>query len=115
MTPRDKAASLYDIWHQPRDFEADIKLHRTTGHVIETENEFLVGRAVDKNATEEAIKSPHVIFGKTVENAWFIWIYVGDIAKIESLMPYPLPHVGWARRNRSIRWYDQKEFAAKIN
>ena len=83
MTPRDKAASLYDIWHQPRDFEA--------------------------------IKSPHVIFGKTVENAWFIWIYVGDIAKIESLMPYPLPHVGWARRNRSIRWYDQKEFAAKIN
>lgn len=115
MTPREKAASLYHLWHQPRDFEEDIRIHRTTGYIIETPEAFLMGRAVDSHAPEEFIKSPRVIFGKTVADAWFIWIYVGDIRKIEKLAPYPLPWVGWSRRNRSIRWYDFRIFGDKIN
>lgn len=115
MTPREKAQELYTLWHQPRDFETDLRIHETTGYVIETENEFLVGRAVDRSAPEEFIKSPRVIFGRSVADGWFIWIYVGEVAKIESLAPYPLPWVGWARRNRAIRWYSFREFGRRVD
>jgi hypothetical protein len=115
VTPREKAARLYHLWHQPRDFEADVLIHQTTGYVIETASEFLMGRPVDHQAPEEFIKSPRVIFGKTVADAWFIWIFVGDLRMVEKLAPYPLPWVGWSRRNRSIRWYDFRFFGDKVN
>jgi hypothetical protein len=105
LSPREEAADLYRRYQQPRSFEEDVALHRVSGYVIDREDVFLMGRGVDMHAPEEMIRSPHVSFPRSRQNAWFIWIFVGPINLMKSLAPYTLPYVGWSRRNGPIHWY----------
>jgi hypothetical protein len=98
-------ADLYLRYHQPRSFEEDIRLHRVTGYVIETEDVFLMGRPVRHDVPVEAILCPHVSFAREECDAWFIWAFCGNIKAMLELAPYPLPLVGWARRNGRVKWY----------
>lgn len=112
--PRERVAELYGRYRQPRSLEEDIRLHELSGYVIETADAFLMGRGVDKDQDEEVIRAPHVIFPRSRQNAWFIWIYVGPIEEMLSLAPYYLPWVGWSRRNGRIRWYSVETALGKV-
>ena len=105
MTPRQRVADLYERFPQPRSFEEDERLHRVTGYVIENEDVFLMGRPVRHDVPVEAIQCPHVAFAREEQDAWFIWIFAGEIKLMLELAPYPLPLVGWSRRNGRVRWY----------
>jgi hypothetical protein len=105
VTPREAAADLYLQYRQPRTFEEDVAFHEVSGYVIETPTAFLMGRGVDRFTDPECIRCPHVIYPRSRQNAWFIWVFAGDITEMLRLAPYWLPDVGWIRRNGRIRWY----------
>src|SRR4029077_19298097 len=105
MKPIEKVRALYWRFPQPRSFEEDIALHRVTGYVIDTDDVFLMGRPVRHDVPVEAILCPHVSFAREQCDAWFIWACAGNVKAMPDFAPYPLPLVGWARRNDRIRWY----------
>ena len=115
MKPIEKVRALYWRFPQPRSFEEDVRLHRVTGYVIETDQVFLMGRPVRHDVPVEAIRCPHVSFARAECDAWFIWAFAGEFKEILSLAPYPLPLVGWARRNGLIRWYRYAEAFRKVS
>jgi hypothetical protein len=114
MSPRKRIAKLYLRYRQPRSFEEDIRLHRVTGYVIETEDIFLMGRPVRHDVAVEAIQCPHVSFAREECDAWFIWAFCGNIKAMLELAPYELPLVGWSRRNGGIRWYRSERALARV-
>jgi hypothetical protein len=114
LSPRERIKRLYCEFQQPRSFEEDERLHRMTGYVIETEDAFLMGRPVKHDVALEAIQCPQVKFSREVCDAWFIWIFVGNLQRMLELAPYPLPLVGWSRRGGRVRWYRCEEAGKRI-
>ena len=114
MTPREQAELLYEKYRQPRSFNLDIYFHRRSGYVIDTPDYFLMGRPVQKHAPEHLIRDPAIRFSSAIADAWFIWIFVGDIKMMLHLAPFPLPYVGWSRRHGPIRWYTCEEALSRV-
>jgi hypothetical protein len=115
MTPKLRVAELYRKYRQPRSFTADCYLHARTGHVIDTPRTFLMGRPVMRSAPEAAISDPRIKFRREDCDGWFIWAMAGDLTEVYSLMPFPLPYVGWVRRAERIRWYPVNKAWQVIN
>ena len=113
MTPRDRIADLYRLYPQRGTFAGDEALHRITGVVIEGDDYYLLARGVHSKAAPEAILAAHVGFPRHVQDCWFIWAYCGSLKKIRSLEPYPLPLLGWVRRNGSLRFYDKEDIGKR--
>jgi hypothetical protein len=105
MNYRLEIAKLYQKFPQPRTFEEDEAQYRICGHVIETSEVFIMGKAVSTEADSEAIASPYVAFPKHRQNAWFLHAMAGNLLAMYEAMPYHLPYVGWARRNGPVKWH----------
>lgn len=114
MSPRQQIANLY--WKHPQDrtFDTDEHLHRVTGHVIEGDGYFLMGRGVDSTYDVEFILNPAVSFPRSRHDCWFIWAYCGPIDLIYDLQPYVLPKIAWVRRNGALRIYETEEFQRRV-
>ena len=105
MSPRQQIANLYWRYPQPRTFDTDERLYRISGHVIETEDVFIMGKGVKLDAPVEMILSPHVSFPRSQHNAWFLFAMAGNLLSMYDAMPYHLPYVGWARRDGPVKWH----------
>lgn len=105
MTLREKIADLYLRYPQPRTFAEDEAAYRVSGHVIETDEVFIMGKGVNTDVIDEMILNPYVIFPESRHNAWFLFAMAGNLLAMYSAMPYHLPYVGWARRDGPIRWH----------
>lgn len=105
---------LYSLYPQPRSFAVDEYLHHRSGYVIDTPMAFLMGRPVNREAPEELIRDPAIKFSRRDADGWLIWIFTGDITMMLHLAPYPLPYVGWSRRNGPIKWYESEGFKERI-
>lgn len=102
---RRKVAYLYVKHPQPRTMEEDEELYRVSGHVIDTPDVFIMGKAVKHDAPIESILYPGVCFAPSVADAWFLHAMAGDIRAMYDAMPYFLPLVGWARRDGQVHFH----------
>ena len=115
MSPRQQIANLYWRYPQAHTFDTDERLHRVTGYVIESDDYFLMGRAVDSTFESEMILNPAVSFPRSRQDCWFVWAYYGPIGLIYDLQPYVLPKIAWVRRNGALRIYGTEEFRERVN
>ena len=115
QTPRQQVERLYERYPQPRSFAEDERLYRVTGYVIETDDVFIMGKAVYRDAPEDAILCPHVAFNRWSSDAWFLHAMSGNLLSMYDAMPYPLPYVGWARRDGPIKWHLTEEARRHIS
>jgi hypothetical protein len=51
------------------------------------------------------IANPFCFWPRSKQNAWFIWVFAGNMARLPNCLLYPLPWSGWARRGGVQRWY----------
>src|ERR1043165_6791482 len=95
MTPVERAKSLLGS-----DWLDALEAHLLNGFVFSTPEAFLMGRPVPRGAE---LLDPWQSWPREECDAWFVWIGVGRAARLLSLMPYPLPWVGWERPRRPRR------------
>lgn len=97
MTPIQKAIAVYEQEPCVRSFYEDLALHFEHGYVISTPKAFVMGRPVDRYASEQCILDPSYSF--QTQNAWLVWLAAGDLRHVLGLMPFPLPWIGYERNN----------------
>ena len=108
MSPYEKAMSVYQAEPCKRTFAQDLDLHLRYGFVFSTPEFFVMGRPVRKDAIERDLVDPGVLFKKSDCDAWMLYLVAGDMAKIVSVMPYPLPWIILERKNE-VRIYPLPE------
>lgn len=106
--PKARASRVYDLEPCDRTFFEDLAIHRRYGVVIDTPKVFVMGRPVRKDAPISLVLDPTYRFSDP--DAWLVWLLAGDLQEALRLMPYPLPWLGWQRRNR-LRWWGAVELA----
>lgn len=80
-----------------KKFMDDIEAHQRTGYVWSTDKAFMMARPVIKEYMW-LVTEPTFAFDVRCVDAWYIWLAAGDMNVLWELMPYPLPFIGWARR-----------------
>ena len=111
MTPVEHAAQVYQSEPCARTFAQDLEAHLLHGYVFSAPAFFVMGRAVKKNAPEWLILRPD----KRILNpdAWLVWLCAGDMGEALKHLPYPLPWIGFQRKN-VLRWYPAERFLLKL-
>lgn len=112
MTPVERAMAIYGEEPCRRTFDEDLQLHLMYGYVFSTPTMFMMGRPVDRYDPPEYIVTPdrRPLWGP---NAWLIYLAAGDLGEFFRYCPYPLPWVGWERKNK-LRFYDFKRAKRKV-
>lgn len=113
MTPVEQAAAVYQREACARSFDDDLAAHLKGGYVFSTPDAFVMIRPVRSFADERLIVDPWVKFEREDCNAWLVYLAAGDLASLLPLLPYPLPLIGWERKNR-LRWRSLEKTFAKI-
>jgi hypothetical protein len=95
-------------------FREELEAHLLHGFVFSTPDVFLMGRPVPRSADVSDVWE----YWPAAEcDAWFVWLAVGRVGRLFSLMPWPLPWLGWVRQGRGwddVHWWPTKRFAARI-
>lgn len=57
-----------------------------------------------------------ILMGERIGTGWFVYLAVGEGAMEYFLrhLPYPLPHIGWQRREGKVRWYPLATLTKKL-
>ncbi len=100
MTPVEKAAAVYQQEWCASSFREDLEAHLINGYVHSTPTAFVMARPVSVLADETLTLDPWHSFPREEQDAWLIWLAAGDLASLLALFPYPLPFIGWQKRNR---------------
>lgn len=100
MTPYEQAAIRCA---DDAAFMADLLPHLAHGYVHSTPEYFVMARPVLSTASPAEIANPWHQFKEP--DAWFIWLMAGDMAACWRRFPYPLPFIGFARRDKAARFY----------
>jgi hypothetical protein len=100
MTPVEKAAAVYQREWCASTFREDLEAHLLNGYVHSTPTAFVMARPVCSTVDEGLILNPWHRFDRGECDAWLIWLAAGDLASLLSLFPFPLPLMGWQKRNR---------------
>ena len=90
MLPFDQIAALYDRYPQPRTFDEDIAAHISTGCVISTQEFFIMGRGISKNAPPRLTSDPWHAFSRGEQDTWLVFAYAGYSRNFLAFVPYPL-------------------------
>jgi hypothetical protein len=89
---------------QTRTFEEDLAAFIHTGRVYITPTCVLLAKAVP--STRE-FHEPWDTWEPHECDAWLVWLAAGDLAEFFQYVPYELPWLVWARRDRLRKWpYD---------
>ena len=89
-----------------RTFAEDLSLHFYCGWIISTPAVFLMGRPVRRDAPYEQLTDPAVTFEQP--DCWWIYLAAGKgVGEFWRHEPYPLPWIGWERRN-TPRFYERE-------
>ena len=100
----DLIRRVYETEPCPRTFERDLWLHLCGGCVFSTPDLFVMGRGVARSAPVAEIVDPSVIFDRERQDCWWVYAAAGDLARMPQLLPYPLPWIGWERKNVPRIW-----------
>lgn len=113
MTPVEQAAAVYQREFSPRTFYEDLEAHLIGGYVHSTPDAFVMARPVDSRADESEIIDPWFLFPVERCDCWLIYLAAGDLASLLPLFPYPLPLMGWQRKN-ALRFRGFQSALAKL-
>jgi hypothetical protein len=102
VTPVELAAAVYEREPCARTFREDLEAHLRRGWVYGRPDFFAMGRPVDSKAERGDIVNPWVQFASP--DAWLVYLMAGDWRRALSLLPYPLPLIGWERGNILRFW-----------
>ncbi len=112
-TPLDLARRIYDREWCSGTFPQHLVLHLTHGWVISTPQFFMMGRPVLHTAPESLILDIAHKFDDP--DAWLVWAAAGTHPReLIRHMPFPLPHIGWQKRNR-LRWYALGDLGTRLS
>jgi hypothetical protein len=104
MTPKARALAVYSREWCARTFLEDVVLHKRFGRVIDHPDYFVMGRAVMRDAPMEDILNPSVRFDEATADAWFVWLFAGDLRlAMREAWPSRKPWLGF-QRNNVVRW-----------
>lgn len=104
MTPAQQAAAVYGREPCARTFIEDLDAHLVNGYVYSTPDFFAMGRPVCSLWPHKDIINPWITFPRESWDCWFVYLVAGDMLKAWSSFPFPLPKIGFEKRNR-IRYY----------
>ncbi|QIF01956.1 hypothetical protein [Roseimicrobium sp. ORNL1] len=89
---------------QSRTFEEDLAAFIHTGRVYITPTCVLFAKAVPSH---REYHEPWDTWEPHECDAWLVWLAAGDLAEFFQYVPYELPWLVWARRDRLRKWpYD---------
>lgn len=109
MTPAEQAADVYNREFCVRTFNDDLKAHLLHGYVYSTPEFFVMGRPVMSTAPGHDVVNPWVNWHESDCDAWLVYLMAGDIRKALTMLPYPLPLIGFERKN-ILRFYPLRRF-----
>lgn len=104
MSPVEIAARVYETEPCKRTFREDLEAHLLHGYVFSTPEYFVMGRAAVSSANPADIVNPWHLFHVEHCDAWLVYLCAGDWLKAMERLPYPLPLIGWERRNILRFW-----------
>lgn len=113
MTPVEMAAAVYEREWCAATFREDLEAHLIGGYVHSTPEAFVMARPVCSTAEEAVVLDPWHVFPREECDAWLIWLAAGKVSTLMGLFPYPLPLLGWQKRNR-LRFYPFAAAAVRI-
>ena len=101
MTPIERARELYP---DPSRFAHDVLTHiMHGGHVLATRDALVMGFRCHAADVERG--EPMSIHDAREDgDCWFVWLAAGKLAEVLKLIPFPLPHVAFARMGRLRIW-----------
>lgn len=95
------------------NFTQLVDMHLVGGYVVSTPAYFILARPVYTGAHEDLILDPAYTFDYI--NAWFIFLFAGDISRAWDYFPIALPYVGWQRNNRPIKFLPMLTVKRKVH
>jgi hypothetical protein len=104
MTPFEQAQAVYSREPCARSFSEDLFAHLQNGYVISGPSFFVMARPVDSTAPGSEVVNPWQVFPVKSCDAWLIYLMAGDMAEAWGHFPFPLPKIGFERKNR-LRYY----------
>ncbi len=115
-SPIEEAAAIYEREPCKRTFQEDLASHLLGGYVFSSPDLFLMGRPIDSDAPYEQITDPCYKFDRC--NSWLVYLAVcrrtSFLDKLFRYEPYPLPFIGFERRNK-LRFYRREQLLAKCS
>ncbi len=85
---------FYEANPQAKPFNEYVAWHLENGFVFSTPEFFAMGRCVDsKRFDPEELE----IFPRERSDAWYVFAMAGKMPRLWSIMPWPLPLIGWER------------------
>jgi hypothetical protein len=96
MTPVERAKALLGD-----SFKEDLEAHLLHGYVFSTPTLFAMGRPVPRGVD---VYGPWMQWPIAACDAFFVWVAVGQLAELLSVIPFDLPWISWVRLGRS--WED---------
>lgn len=100
MTPVELAAAVYEREPCAATFSQDLEAHLCAGYVHSIPSGFVMARPVCSTADVELILDPWHTFERDECDAWLIWLAAGDLSALLQFFPFPLPLIGWQKRNK---------------
>lgn len=104
MTPYEEAAAVYDREPCARSFREDLELHLLNGYVLSGPEFFVLARPVNSQDTVERMVDPAWVWPVEDCDAWWIYLFAGDLKQALGHFPFPMKWIGWERQN-ALRWY----------
>lgn len=98
MTPIQQAKALCN----GLDFAALLDAHALNGCIYSGPDAFGLVRPVAFTAPKSEILDPWHVHGEP--DGWWIALAVGSLPRLLSLLPFPLPMVGWESRDTVRIW-----------
>ena len=111
MSPYEEAKAVYSREFCPRTFQEDLELHLQYGYVFSTDTEFIMARPVLKGADPSLVVNPGFAFNSA--DCWFVYLFAGHPSSIIQYMPYPLPWIGFERKN-VLRFWPLEKFNQRV-
>jgi hypothetical protein len=102
VTTYETALHLYRSQNQPVTFDEALTWHLLHGFVFSRPDFFIMARPVISTAPYWQIADPSHHFPSAECNAWFIYLFSGNMTRAWEILPWELPLIGWGRHGETF-------------
>jgi hypothetical protein len=114
VNPYPEAKRVYQQELCVRSFEVDLDMHLRHGWVYSGPELFIMARPVRRDAPAELVVCPSAWWPSSECDTWHVYLFAGDLSKLERHMPFPLPWISFERKNE-LRFYALGEMSRLAN
>jgi len=110
-TPYERALAAFQAEYSPLTFDEVLTWHLLNGFVFSRPDFFVLGRPVVSSAPYALLADPSHHFPSTECDAWLVYLAAGNTARMWEILPWPLPLIGFERRNEGVRFFPSQQVA----